>query len=440
MIAFFLVYKIKIMKLIYIKHILFFIFALLLVSCQSSKKELVFAVGGAPNELDEWEQIVESFYKEKHIKVRILRQPTDSDQRRQGILVPLKAKVKNPDVFLMDIAWIGHFAASGWLYELNDSIREDKYDLSHFWKNILDSADTYNGKLVALPVYIDAGLLYYRKDLFKKYSVSKLPETWDEFIKISELIQSKEKENNKKFFAFVWQGSQYEGLICDFMEFATGKDGGIILDESGNIHVNTETNVKAVIFMRDLIHEYKFSPPNTYTDMKEEEVRRYFQSGNALFERNWPYAWQLHQKDDSPVKDKVGITKIPHFKGASSISTLGGWHIGISKYSDMKKEAWEFIKYVLSYKIQKRVALNLGWNPARKDVYKDKEILKKYPHFSSLSKVFENAKSRPQIPYYTQISEVLQRYINAAISGKIEVKTALEKAEKEMNLIVERYR
>jgi multiple sugar transport system substrate-binding protein len=416
--------------------VIFLIF--FLTGCNRNTKELIFSVGGAPNELDFWEKVVSNFEKEKGIKVIILRQPADSDQRRQGILVPLKAKVPNPDVFLMDIAWIAQFAASGWLEDLNKFIKKEKYDLGNFWQNVINSADTYNGKLVALPVYIDAGVLYYRKDILEKYGVKKVPTNWDDFINISIKIQSEERKKNNKFYAFVWQGAQYEGLICNFLEFASSK-GGILLSGE-RLVVNTEYNLKAVNLMRDLIHRYKISPPNTYTDMKEEEVRLYFQSGNALFERNWPYAYRLHQAEESPVKDRVGITTLPAFKGSSSVSTLGGWHIGMSVYSDMKKEAWEFIKYVVSFKIQKDLSLHLGWNPARKDVYVDKEVLKKYPHFKELAKVFSTARARPKLPYYTQVSSILQRYINLAIADKISAEEALSKAEKEINTLIERYK
>jgi len=43
--------------------------------------------------------------------------------------------------------------------------------------------------------------------------------------------------------------------------------------------------------MSDLINKHKISPPSTYTEMDEEGARLTFQSGNAMFERNWPYAW-----------------------------------------------------------------------------------------------------------------------------------------------------
>ncbi|MEA3307219.1 MAG: ABC transporter substrate-binding protein, partial [Elusimicrobiota bacterium] len=67
-------------------------------------------------------------------------------------------------------------------------------------------------------------------------------------------------------------------------------------------------------------------------------------------------------------------------------------------------------------------------------------ILTEYPHFKSLSEVFTNAKARPSIPYYTPVSEVLQRYINSIVANKSESSVALGEAEKEVKAIVERYK
>ncbi len=424
----------------------------LLAGCsRKDEKVVTFSVGGAPNELEFWEVLITQFEEQTGIKVDILRQPTDTDQRRQGLVISLKSKKSDPDVFLMDVAWIAQFAASNWLAGLDEKIWDSpqrdstltgRFHTPHFppfFEKVVNLADRYRGTLIALPVYIDGGLLYYRKDLLEKYGIKSPPETWKELIEYSLRIQEDIRKTNPDFYGFVWQGAQYEGLVCNFLEFAVSNEGGINF-EGDKILLNTSENIEAVKLMNELITKYKISPPSTFTEMKEEEVRAYFELGNALFERNWPYAWSLHQHQDSLVRDKVGIAKLPHFKSGKSVSTLGGWHIGISKYSDVKELSWEFVKFVTSYNTQKRLAMELGWNPGRVDVYGDRDVLRNLPHFAGLRNVFENAHPRPLLPYYTQISEVLQRYINAVFAGALSPEAALLAAEKEAQKIVERYK
>jgi len=400
---------------------------------------IVFAVGGAPSEIDYWHKVIKSFEeKNPGISVDLLRQPMNTAVRMQTLVTPLSSKESTPDVFLMDVAWVGQFAASGWLTPLNKFVTKDHYDLNVFFKKTIKLADTYKSKLIALPVYIDAGLLYYRKDLLKKYGYSHPPVTWKELVEVAQKVQAGERKHNPKFWGFVWQGKQYEGLVCDFLEFIVS-NGGNILNSKGQPVLNSPNNVEALTFMRDLIHKYKISPPNTYTEMMEEPVRRTFQSGNAMFERNWPYAWGLHNSEKSPVKGEVGIAPLPHFPGHESAATLGGWHIGMNVYSKRKLAAWKFIKFVESYNTEKGFAMNLGWNPGRQDVYKDRDVIAKAPYLKALRKVFVGAVPRPGVPYYTKLSDIIQKYVNAAIAGKMSPKSALDRAQSEAKIIVSQY-
>jgi multiple sugar transport system substrate-binding protein len=422
------------------------LFILLLIVCltafcgceQKDPKDITFAVGGAPAELDFWRELIAEFETQTGIRVDLLRQPTDTDLRRRGLVTSLRSKKPDPDVFLMDVAWLAQFAASDWLEPLGGYMQSSQLDSGVFFQRVLNLADKYNGRLVALPVYVDGGVLYYRKDLFEGFGIKEPPELWLHLVQQAKFVQEETRKTNPDFYGFVWQGAQYEGLVCNWLEFTGSKGGGIIL-EGGDIKINAEANLQATQFMKDLIHKFKISPPNTYTEMKEEEVRLAFQQGNALFERNWPYAWALHQAEDSPVKGVVGIAPLPHFSDGQSTSTLGGWHIGISKYSDEKQKSFEFMEFVLSYETQKKLALRLGWNPGRSDVYTDAEIIGKMPHFASLRDVFENVRPRPNLPYYTLLSEVVQRHISSVLSGKSGVREALSEAEREAQKIVTKY-
>ena len=408
-------------------------------SVPAEAKTITFSVGGGAVEFDFWEKLVREFTAETGIDVELQRKPMDTGLHRQSLVVPLSARKSDPDVFLMDVAWLAQFAASRWLAPLGPYLAKGGcVDRNAFFPHILALADTYEGNLVALPVFIDGGLLYSRVDLLRKYGLGGPPQTWDELLQYGKKVQEGERKANPGFFGFVWQGAQYEGLICDFLEFA-GRDGSFTVTD-GAVSVDTPGNRKALRFMRDLIHRHGVSPPNTYTEMKEEEVRRFFQDGNALFERNWPYAWALHEAPDSPVRGKIAIAPVPSFAPGRSVSTLGGWHAGISRYSDAKPESVRLLCFLTSYEVQKKLALHLGWNPGRKDVYGDPDVLARMPHFGDLRAVFENARPRPILPYYTQLSEILQRHLSAALSARVTPEEALANAQREMQAVVSRYR
>jgi multiple sugar transport system substrate-binding protein len=402
-------------------------------ACGPEKNAVVFAVGGAPAELAFWEELIEDFERQSGIRVELLRQPTDTAQRRQGLIIALNGRQPNPDAFLMDVAWLGLFMASDWLEPLGSEI-----DTGPFFNRILKLVDMQRGRLFALPVYIDGGVLYYRRDLLRRFGLSGPPSIWQELLSTARTVQTAVRRENPRFYGFVWQGAQYEGLICNFMEFSGPKGGFIYQDD--RISIDRPENREALQFMHDLIWKYKISPPNTYTDMKEEEVRNYFQAGNALFERNWPYAWSLHESPDSPVRGKIGVAPLPARDSGERVSTLGGWHIGLSKFSDRKRQGLKFIQFVTAYETQKQLALNLGWNPARKDLYSDADILTRAPHFETFKEIFQTAQPRPILPYYPQLSAIAQKHINRVLADKSPADLALAESQQEIGALLQRYR
>jgi len=411
---------------------LVFLLCVLSPCCEGGEPgRVVFSVGGAPNELDAWEELVKDFEKESGVSVELLRQPSDSAQQRQGLIVSLNGKLRNPDVFLMDVAWVGLFAHSEWLEPLRN------IDPSPYFERVIEDVDTFRGELIALPVYMDGGLLYFRRDLLDAYEVGDFPSTWEELVSVSSKVQAKKREVEPGFYGFVWQGAQYEGLVCNFLEFA-GSQGGFLFRDA-QVILDTAENRRALHLMHDLIWKHGISPPNTYTEMREEQARTYFQEGQALFERNWPYAWKLHQADGSRVKGRVDIAPLPAPATGKSMSTLGGWHIGVSRFSDAKENSLKFVKYVASYEGQKKMILRLGWNPGRRDLYEDQDLLREMPFLKKLAVIFLNARSRPVIPYYTQVSDVSQRWINAVLADRVEPHKALQNAEEEIAALLERY-
>ena len=84
------------------KKVLLVIVCLAFLASGCGRKQepaLTFAVGGAPGEIEFWEVLIDEFEEQTGIEVNILRQPTDTDQRRQGLVIPLKARKDDPEFF-----------------------------------------------------------------------------------------------------------------------------------------------------------------------------------------------------------------------------------------------------------------------------------------------------------------------------------------------------
>ena len=435
------------------RNILFIGIFLLLSCARESKIKVSMLIGADPG--GGWKQIEQEFEKQNpDIDVNIIEGPSATDTREDMYASAFIAKDATYDVVYMDIIWVPKFAKAGWIIPLDDKLSEEKDESkgSHLpggskVQGVKSSrgqgvegsgrereflpgdiaGSKYKGKIYRIPLQSDAGILYYRKDILEKAGLEP-PETWEELVNIARKLQ-----NPPDLWGFTFQGDQYEGLICNFLELVWGA-GGKIMDAEGNIQVDSKECLSALKWMASLVGE--ISPPGV-TTYQEEESRHIFQEGRCIFHRNWPYVWTLAQKEESPIKGKIGIIPMVHKKGYESAATQGGWGLGISKFSKHLKEAWKFIEFATSTEGQKVLHFKNGYIPTRHELFKDPEILEKSPHYEQLYEIQLKARPRPVHPRYSEISDALQVEIHSAITGIKPPEQALKDAQKKIRSILD---
>jgi len=357
------------------------------------------------------------------IRVREEILPSSSDEQHQFYVINLAAQAGEFDVLDMDVIWVPEFARAGWVAALDPWLEPAHLEPLH--PGAL-RADRLNGRLYGVPWFVDTGVLYYRRDLLEKYFFQP-PETYPELLRIAREILR--REQRPELAGFLWQGKQYEGLVCTALEFIRG-NGGDLLRADGAATLADDATVEAVQFMADLIHDAGVTPP-LVTTLDEESARHIFQSGRAVFMRNWPYAWALLNAAESPVASQVGILKVPHFAGHVSAPTLGGYHLGINANSRHQAEAAALLRFFIREDVQKQILLKLGVLPAHRGVYEDPAVLAAYPVLPALLPALERVTPRPVTPYYLMISQILQPELSAAIAGIRTPQEAMQRAQQQ---------
>jgi multiple sugar transport system substrate-binding protein len=365
-------------------------------------------------------------FEERHpgIRVRTEALPASSDEQHQFYVINLRAESATFDVMALDVIWVAEFARAGWLSDLTDVFLPA--DREAFFKGPL-AAISYQDRAYAVPWFIDAGLLYYRKDLLAKYSLSP-PKTWEELEHIAGVVMQRERG----MYGFVWQGKQYEGLVCNALEYMWSAGGDVLAD--GRVVLDSPANRRALGFMQALVHGDGISP-ELVTTATEEPSRRIFGAGKAVFLRNWPYAWTLFQQPDSPVRGKVEIAVLPHFVGHQSVATLGGWQLGVNRHSRHPDEAAALVRFMTSEEAQKTLALAYGLNPSRRTLYDDPELIAAQPHLGRLRAIFDHARPRPVTPQYVRLSQVMQSEFSAIVAGLKKPEDALASAQAQAETI-----
>ncbi len=362
-----------------------------------------------------------------HVTYKELPPPSSSTEVHQGLVQQLARRNGVPDVFTQDIIWIAEFAAAKWALSLDEYFNADA--MKEYFPGVVEAC-RWQGKLTALPWFIDSGMLYYRKDLLEGIG-AKPPESWDSLIDSAKKLTS----SGKAKFGFLWQAKQAEVLVCDLVSFIGSNDGAILQPDGKTVSVASDAAVEAVQLMHDLIKKYQITPEDVLS-WDEEPSRGPFTSGDAGFLRNWSYVWKISQsKDDSSVVDKVGVAPLPHFEGKKSAACLGGYQYGVNASSKNKEAAIEFVRWMSSPETQLRFATQLGLCPTRAAVLDDPKIAQEQPFMQSLKSVFIGAIGRPVTPKYPQVTLVLQSAVSSALTSG-DVKSALKNAAEKIEAIV----
>ncbi|WP_296017736.1 ABC transporter substrate-binding protein [uncultured Agrobacterium sp.] len=409
------------------KRALFLCGSLLAFAASAQAAEIAMAANSTGKNLNFIRERLTEFEKQSGHKVKLVTMPPSSSEQFSQYRLWLAAGNTDVDVYQTDIVWAPQLAD-----QFVDLTAAAKDVIAQHFPSVVAS-QTVDGKLVAMPMYTDAPAMFYRKDLLDKYG-KQPPKTWKEMAETAKEIQDKERAAGQKdMWGFVFQGSAYEGLTCNALEWVASAGGGHIVETNGDISINNEKAAAALEMAKSWIG--MISPQGALA-YKEEEARGVWQTGNSVFMRNWPYAYALGNGADSAIKGKFGVVPLPAgAEGQAPASTLGGWNVAVSKYSKSQDAAIELVKFLTSAETQKKRAVELSNMPTIAALYDDKDVAAAQPFMPQWKPIFETAVPRPSAATKVKYNEVSSKFwgaVHNTLSGSGTAAENLELLEVEL--------
>ncbi|GGG35917.1 sugar ABC transporter substrate-binding protein [Caldovatus sediminis] len=373
----------------------------------------------------------EAWARQTGNRVRMVSTPGSATERLALYQQLLAARSGDIDVLQIDVVWPGILANH--LADLSGHVGRETLD-QHFAAIVRNN--TVAGRLVAMPWFANAGLLYYRRDLLAKYG-RRVPETWKEMAETARIVMAGERAaGNDRMWGYVFQGRPYEGLTVNVLEWLHSHGAGTIVAPDGAITVN---NPRAAAALARAASWVGTIAPRGVLNYAEEEARGVFQSGNAVFMRNWPYAWGLVNAADSPVGGAVGVAMLPRGgPEGSHAAALGGEQLAVSRYSRSREAAIDLVRHLTGRAEQKRRAIAGGFNPTIEALYQDPEVLAANPFLRELHGAVVNAVARPSGvagARYNQVSAEVWNAVHAVLSGRSEAGAALQRLERTLERV-----
>jgi len=381
------------------------------------------------------QQLLKQFNKQGKGRASFREGPQQDGEYLEKLKTEFQVGGGRIDVTVADTIWTAELAEGGWIADVSN--RFSGGERSRFLDGSVQSL-LYRGSIYGVPWGADAGMLYYRKDLLEKSGFSGPPKTWEEL----EEMAGKAVRDSGTRFGFVFQGADYEGGVCNGLEFIWSHGGEVVDPEAPDrVIVGSPEAVAGLAAERSMVSNG--IAPQAVANYDETHAQTTFLAGDAVFCRNWPYMYALAGNPETYAgrlgikSEQVGVSALPVGNGQrQTASCIGGQNLLINASSERQDEIWDLVRFLTDEKRQKRRVPDNA--PTLKSLYEDRRVLEAMPVLSLGKEALENARPRPSSPRYWEMSDAMSRQFNSVLTGATPPEEAVETLQSELQQVIER--
>lgn len=285
-----------------------------------------------------------------------------------------------------------------------------------------------NGKnILGMPIRGHVQLMFYRKDVFAKLGL-KPPATWDEMVETGKTIQAK---TDLSGVAMYYGKTGAQNLMIWF-NYLWGM-GGDLLDAKGQPAFNSPQAVAATQAYIDVLLKHKVAPAASASFNEADAANSMAQGKTAMYPVWWwRYAGLVDPKTSTLKPEQVGFAPLPSMAGKESTTYTNSWFYGINKNSKKKDAAMEFLTWISQPEIERSVLLDPALNEVVAVQTKnliDGDVNRRFGGMHLFgAQALKGAKGTPLFPQWSQVSDLLEATMSELITGKTQVKPALDEA------------
>jgi len=285
-----------------------------------------------------------------------------------------------------------------------------------------------NGHFWSVPLATNNAAMFYRPSLFEKAGITETPKNWAELREVAgKLTKDTDGDGRPDQYGLLLSLGKGEWNVFVWLPFIFSAGGEIIQDNKPNL-VNDGT-IKTLQFANDLVNKDQvaiLSAPERGYELDN------FINGKVAMQITGP--WTLAQLKQANID--YNVFPIPALETPAAV--VGGENLFVFKTTpDAEAATQKFLEYLLGEEFQKNWALQTGYLPINIKAQQSPEYqanLQENPVLAVFLQQMQWARSRPIIPGYTKISENLGRAIEASLLGEKTPKTALEEAQKRLEI------
>ncbi len=291
-------------------------------------------------------------YMEANPGVEIIVNELEFGDHHNNLVTALATGEGAPDVAAVEVGFIAKFVADGGLEDLTQA----PYNAGVYEDQIADYAwaqgSTADGRLIAIPVDIAPGAMFYRHDRFEEIGmgVDDVLGSWDDLIAFGkEVTRDLDGDGVNDVYLIADAADVYAGMIRTGVE----EGQGIYFDSEGNVLVNSERFHEAFRVAKEI----RDAGLDAQIGAWSNEWYQAFKDGTVAVQLSG--AWLAGSLRDWMAPDTAGLWGASNLPGGS-YSTWGGSFFGIPVAADdaNKELAWDFIQYMTTTEEAQQMAFD----------------------------------------------------------------------------------
>jgi ABC-type glycerol-3-phosphate transport system substrate-binding protein len=377
----------------------------------------------------ELQPVADAFEKETGINVTFIELPYDGLYDR--LSSEFSSGQPTADVAALDAIWLKAFAPG--VEPLDDMFTQSVKD--DLFPSLVQEAQV-DGHFVGLPVWTNAEILYYRKDLFddpankaafkKKYGYDLVPPTtWQQFADAARFF------TRGGMYGTDVKGAVETEFLATLMQ-AGAKD--MVLTADGKADIDTPEALKALDYYAGLNNKLHVSAPGA-AQIDWAAAQNLYNQGKTAMTRFWAHAY-TQIPDGSPAKGKTGVAILPAGP-AGSAAVPGAWYLSIPKGASNSKGAEEFLQFAYDHN-DLSIETDLGL-AARKSALAQYENQPGHENLKAMTDALDSPATtpRPANEKWQQIVDtVLIPMLQKAVSPGADNKALLADAQQKIEALV----
>ncbi|WP_137152649.1 sugar ABC transporter substrate-binding protein [Devosia sp. FKR38] len=325
-----------------------------------------------------------------------------------------------PDIVSFDNPDFALFSSRGAMLDITDRVKASEIiGKAQYFEGPLNSV-SWDGKLFGVPKYTDTIGVFYNKDMFAKAGITEPPQTWAQFAEYAEKLT----DTANKVYGATFSAKAGEEGTFQFLPIIQASGGGYK-------EVNTAGAAEVLDLWKKMV-DNGWASKDVLT-MGQWDSTGTFNSGNAAMAVSGP--WEIDRMVED-AKFDWGVTLLPTItEGGERSSALGGFDWGIMSTTQHPDEAFKVLEYYVSQ--DNRLFPEFGNLPARGDIELPVTgVEKKDAALKVFQEQLQYAQPRGPHPEWQKISKAIYDAMQAAMTGQMSAKDALDQAQATIKGIV----